>query len=82
MTNLPRPDMCRRCQVRSAVIASRSHAGYRVRRHRCPACGARWNTYESIIDPRRISVRRPETPTSGDRPLDVGAAVLSSARAT
>lgn len=43
----------------SCVIDSRAKDGYRYRRHRCLECDARWNSYESLIDPRRIRLAQP-----------------------
>lgn len=47
------PVRCPRCGQRGVVADSRHLAGYRRRRHAC-ACGQRWTTYQSVVNPRRL----------------------------
>ena len=64
---LPDPDCCGGCGARGQVIDSRKESGYRRRRHACPACGHRWTTYQTTIDPHRLR-QRPTPGPSGARP--------------
>lgn len=57
---LPDPDTCRRCGARGKVINSRRYPGYRWRRRKCPSCGHRWPTYETILSAKRIRLRSTE----------------------
>ncbi len=55
---LPSPDVCQ-CGGQSKVIDVRAQdghlrSGWLWRRRECLACGARWNTWESILHPRRL----------------------------
>jgi len=54
---LPPPDVCERCGVDSMIVDTRPGRGYRRRRHRCPACGRRWNSYETRIHPARLLLK-------------------------
>ena len=55
---LPDPEDCRTCHCKGRVIDSRRRRGYRRRRHECPACGHRWSTYQTRLNPRRVSCVR------------------------
>lgn len=69
MVKLPDPQCCRHCGKRGRVVDTRMGEGYRWRRRACATCTVpsekpgeaekphRWNTYETIIDPRRITTR-------------------------
>jgi hypothetical protein len=49
------PDACPvHGSLYDTVIETRRFQGYKLRRHCCTACNARWNTYETRIDPRRV----------------------------
>mgnify|MGYP000845587951 CR=1 FL=1 len=48
------PDTCRACGARGRVINTRRYPEYRRRRHECPCCGRRWNSYETRLNPRKI----------------------------
>jgi len=53
------PEECPKGHPDSSVINSRIHRGqfaYRCRRHRCKICGARWNSYQSLINPQKVKV--------------------------
>lgn len=55
------PEVCPNGHQRksSNIINSRTSRGvtsYRRRRHRCNLCGARWTSYQSLINPRLIKV--------------------------
>ena len=39
------------------VIATRRFRGYKLRRHCCTACNARWNTFETRMDPLKLRIR-------------------------
>jgi len=63
MTKLRAPDVCPDGhRDESRVIDSRvrpergTSPGYRWRRHAC-RCGARWTSYESLINPRNINFK-------------------------
>ncbi len=58
LRTMPDPNTCGTCRGRGQVIESRSYPGYRRRRHVCAACGRRWTTFESFLDPRRV-IERP-----------------------
>lgn len=53
------PDRCRLCAARGEVFKSLPRSGYRIRRYRCPnaGCRARWTTYESLLNPRRVELK-------------------------
>lgn len=50
---LPCPETCR-CGGDTRIIDSRRNDGYRVRRRECKECRKRWNTYETMVNPRRL----------------------------
>jgi hypothetical protein len=52
---LPDPEHCRVCNVRGFVIDSRKPDGYRRKRRECPKCGRRWNSFESVVNPAKLS---------------------------
>ncbi len=65
MIKLPSPDYCKHCGRRGKVIDSRAKEEdgvfFRRRRHFCEPCGWRWNSYQTVLDPRRITIiKRPE----------------------
>jgi transcriptional regulator NrdR family protein len=51
-------EYCATCGGRGYVIDSRKHRRlrYRRRRHAC-ACGSRWTSYQSRVNPRRVLER-------------------------
>jgi len=55
---LPNPKTCSKCGLRGTVVDSRAVAslGTQRRSHAC-TCGHRWNTYETVLDPRRIRMK-------------------------
>ena len=56
---LPDPEKCRICKTRGRVCDSRARPAFRWRRHLCPKCGFRWSTYQTVLNPRRLTVRAP-----------------------
>lgn len=53
----PDPIACPTCRTPGRVIDSRAKDGYRYRRHTCPACGARWTTYQfRLRSARRLRI--------------------------
>jgi transcriptional regulator NrdR family protein len=60
---LPDPERCRHCGKKGRVIESRREPGYRRRRHQCDACNWRWSSYQSIINPSKVKIRRPTDTT-------------------
>lgn len=69
MVKLRDPQTCRFCGEKGHVINTRMGEGYRWRRRECATCTApsekpgehekphRWNSYETLIDPRKITTR-------------------------
>lgn len=58
MTALRDPETCRICQARGRVVNSRrSSLGYRRRRHECPICLRRWTSWQSLISPRKVTLK-------------------------
>lgn len=52
---LRNPDACAvHGSLYDTVIATRKFNGYTLRRHCCTACNARWNTFETRIDPLKV----------------------------
>jgi len=74
MVNLPNPEICRLCGARAMVYDTRSGIGYRLRRYQCPTCRkpdgrpARWTSYESVLDVRRIRFVDTPSRTTVDKP--------------
>ena len=65
VAKLPDPETCRACGIEGQVIESRrSNHGYRRRRHECPCCGRRWTSYQTILNPNRMTFRK----TPNDEP--------------
>lgn len=63
---LPCPETCKKCGGESEVQDTRlTKQGYRYRRRVCTGCGRRWNTYETLLNPRRIV---PPKTTAGATP--------------
>lgn len=58
MVSLRNPEHCPKCGQDSRVADSRAHAQARERRRECLACRYRWTTYESLINPDAIRLRR------------------------
>lgn len=48
------PHTCKHCGERGRVIDSRVIENLIKRRRQCDACNWRWNSYESLIDPRTL----------------------------
>jgi transcriptional regulator NrdR family protein len=68
---LRNPERCPSCGGESRVADTRPGQSYRWRQRACLACTTRWETFESLIDPRRV---RP-------KPQDIGtAAAISTLR--
>ncbi len=67
MVKLRDPHRCRHCGEPGKVIDTRVENGYRKRRRECPSCVVerldgitkpyRWNSFETIIDPRDIDYK-------------------------
>lgn len=60
------PDVCPKCWADSAVVDSRPHEAYRMRRRRClnDACQHLWMTYEVTVKPHghiRVIIRPRQT---------------------
>lgn len=51
---LPDPERCRQCGGKGRVLNSRKRRGFRRRVRYCAPCDHRWNSYESIVDPREL----------------------------
>lgn len=51
------PMQCRKCGGRGKVIDTRKCVGYRRRRHACERCGLRWNSFVSLLNPKK-AIRR------------------------
>jgi transcriptional regulator NrdR family protein len=62
MVKLPDPQRCRFCGKRGRIIDTRMADGYRWRRRKCSTCKHRWNAYETLIDPRKITTRAKSIP--------------------
>lgn len=62
------PDTCRQCGGKSGVLRSLSAKGLRRRRRECLECGHRWTTYETRLNPRRISIRPTTEAPDNSRP--------------
>lgn len=58
---LPDPERCRHCNRKGRVIESRRQQGYRRRRHQCDACNWRWSSFQSVINPSKVKIRRRDT---------------------
>lgn len=43
-------NLCQSCNAKSHILETRSVAGGTSRRRRCPACSARWTTFEIDVD--------------------------------
>lgn len=53
MVKLPDPQRCLKCGGRGRIVDTRMKEGFRKRRRWCK-CGHKWNSYETLIDPRRL----------------------------
>lgn len=66
MIRLPSPEQCPKCgSVENEIIRTRiADGGFRYRRRKCrnPECLRRWNTYETVIPPRRLRLVQPSVP--------------------
>lgn len=62
MVKLADPERCPLCKKRGRVVNSRniSHLGYRRRRHKCVTCKVKWNSFQTLIDPKKLKERRKE----------------------
>lgn len=58
MVKLRDPQKCVKCGARGRIVDTRLRRGFRRRRRHC-VCGHRWNTFETLIDPRRLRERAP-----------------------
>ncbi len=47
------PDVCR-CGTPGRLVKRRRGRGFLSRRHACPACGHRWTSYQSLINPQKL----------------------------
>lgn len=65
MVKLADPQRCMKCGARGRIVDTRMRKGFRKRRRRC-ACGHKWNSYETLIDPRRLRASPPTS--SSERP--------------
>ncbi len=63
MIRLRSPEHCPACAGESKVMESRGLPAYRWRRRKCLACGAKWRTYESLINPDDVTLRSPRATT-------------------
>lgn len=48
------PDSCPNGHEHDRILSKRKGLGCRIRRHECVICLARWETYESLINPERV----------------------------
>lgn len=56
MTKLRDPENCPKCGKKARVVESKKRrSGYRRRLHRCGECRVSWPSFQTTIDPRRIS---------------------------
>lgn len=51
------PEACPRCGKRGRVVRSVPRVGYRYRRHKCGYCAKIWGSWQSLINPKRVTVR-------------------------
>ncbi len=50
-------EVCPACQSsQSSILYRRKILGIYERRHKCGACNDRWNSYQSLLDPRKVRV--------------------------
>lgn len=49
------PDVCRCGSHVTHVLERRRAPGYLRRRHECCTCEYRWNSYQTLIDPKKIT---------------------------
>lgn len=56
------PDSCPNGHEHDRILSKRKGLGCRIRRHECVICRARWDTFESLIDPKRVTMRPIERP--------------------
>lgn len=58
------PDTCPKDKLhgRGIVLEPIRHHGYIERRHRCKVCYASWRSYQSLMDPMRMTFRAPPVP--------------------
>ena len=64
---LPNPEHCPKCGAESVVADTRLTVhGYRYRRRKCVTvtCLTRWNTYETLLNPRHLTIRTAHSPSS------------------
>ena len=55
LSHLHDPETCRHCESdQTHVFDSRRRIGFRWRRHVCEACGYRWTSFQTLIDPHRL----------------------------
>lgn len=71
MTMLPDPQTCKHCGNKGKVIDSRPRDGFWWRRRQCRTCTVtedgttrphRWNSYETLADPRKEASTKPLPP--------------------
>jgi transcriptional regulator NrdR family protein len=55
MTTLRDYELCPKCHGKGRVVDSRKRKGYRRRMHRCRTCKIAWPSFQSVINPRRVS---------------------------
>lgn len=51
------PDVCKFGHTTSEVLSRWRGKGYLRRRHRCRICGHRWTSYQSLMNPRTLTVK-------------------------
>jgi transcriptional regulator NrdR family protein len=57
MSRLQNPKRCSKCGARGTVTDSRPLVSIgSQRRHHVCKCGHEWNTFETVLDPRRIKI--------------------------
>lgn len=61
MVRLRDPESCPKCGGDSRVVYTDRHPQSRKRRRECLGCRYRWNTFESLINPDHITIRREKT---------------------
>lgn len=64
MIRLPSPEKCPKCgKAENEIIRTRiADAGFRYRRRKCHHCKKRWNTYETMLNPRYFRPAAPKPP--------------------
>ena len=51
------PEVCPKGHTDTYRLETRNRkAGILYRRHRCKVCGARWTSYQSLLNPARVRI--------------------------